>query len=90
MQKINDIILKELKNTRELMLVIAKKNNEMTEDSKENSDKIYKLTEYIRINDIKNKAETIKKKMKHFYEQKQEYEKRENLNFINKIRLEDE
>merc|ERR1711957_615868 len=38
-QKITDIVLKELKNTRDLMIVLAKKNNEMTEISKTNADK---------------------------------------------------
>lgn len=89
-QKITDIILKELKNTRELMIVLAKKNNELTETTKENAQKINKLTDFIRINDISNKAETTKKKMRHFYEKKQEFERKENLDFINIYRLEEE
>lgn len=89
-QKITDIVLKELKNTRDLMIVLAKKNNELTEVSKENSDKIYKLSEFIRVNDINNKAETMKKKMRHFYEKKQEFERKENQDFINIYRLEEE
>jgi hypothetical protein len=89
-QKLTDIILKELKNTRELMLVLAKKNNEFTEINKENLEKINKLNEFIKANDMNNKAETMKKKIKNFYEKKQEYERKENIGFINLHRLEDE
>ncbi len=89
-QKITDIILKELKNTRELMLALGKRNNELTEINKENNDKIYKLNEFIRVNDMNNKAETMKKKIKNFYKKKQEFERKENLDFINLHRLEEE
>ena len=64
--------------------------NEMSDVTKENSDKIYKLNEFIRVNDIQNKAETIKKKMRHFYEDKKEFERKENLDIINTFKLEEE
>ena len=72
------------------MIDLAKKNNELTETTKENTEKIYELTEFIRTNDINNKAETIKKKINHFYVKKQEYERKENLDIINIYRLEEQ
>lgn len=89
-QKISDIILKELKNTRELMLILAKKNKELTDENKIFSDKIYKLNEFIRVNDFHNKSETMKKKMRNFYEKKQEFERKENMDFMNIHRLEEQ
>ena len=89
-QKITDIILKELKNTRELMLTLAKKNKEFTDENKKLSDDLKKLNEFIRVNDFYNKAETEKKKMKTFYELKQDFERKENMGLMNIHRLEDE
>jgi hypothetical protein len=89
-QKITDIILKELKNTRELMLTLAKKNKEFTDENKKLSDDLKKLNEFIRVNDFYNKAETEKKKMKTFYELKKDFERKENMGLMNIHRLEDE
>jgi len=89
-QKICEIVLKELKSTREILITLAKRNNDFEAQLKENSSEINNLNEFIRINDMQNKATTQKKKMKHFYEMKQEYERKENLNMINLHRLEDE
>jgi hypothetical protein len=89
-QKITDIILRELKNTRELMLVLSKKNKELTEENKKLSDDVYKLNEFIRVNDIYNKADTVKKKIRHFYDLKQDFERKENMGMMNIHRLENE
>lgn len=89
-QKISEIILKELRSTREIMISLAKKNTDLEGQVKDNAAEIYNLSEFIRINDLHNKAATQKKKLKHFYDMKQDYERKENLNMINLHRLEDE
>ncbi len=89
-QKISDIVLKELKSTREIMISLAKKNTDLEAKVQENTTELYNLNEFIRINDMHNKAATQKKKLKHFYDMKQDYERKENLNLINLHRLEDE
>lgn len=89
-QKIIDIVTKELKSTREIMISLAKKNTELEKLSEDYAEEIASLSEFIKINDLENKATAEKKKLKHFYDMKQEFEKKENLNLINLHRLEEE
>ncbi len=89
-QKICDLILKELKSSKEVMISLAKKNTDLEAQVQANTAEIYNLTEFIRINDLHNKAATQKKKLKHFYDMKQEFERRENLNLVNMNRLEEQ
>ena len=89
-QKLVELILKELRSFYEKNIDLNKKvkDKDCFIINKENE--INQLTDYIKKNDINNKALTKKKKSNEIKEIRTEYDKKDKLNMMNVYRLEEE
>jgi len=90
LQKIFDIVFKELKNTKDLMISIAKKSIGLESQLKEKDQELSQINEFIKENDLHGKMKVYKQKQNNYDELKKECQRKENLNMINVYRLEEE
>lgn len=89
-QKFTEVILRELKHNKDVNVHLSKKGSDQVNLLKLKDNEITYLNDFIKKNDLHHKSNLKNGKMKDTNEMKTDYERKEKLNLLNTIRLEDE